>query len=57
MIMMEKEEKLFVESLEDLAKYPFDFDVNNLGPQEWYQISNLTKLSEKFIRQYRQKIN
>ena len=32
MIMMEKEEKLLVESLDDLAKYPFDFDVNNLGP-------------------------
>lgn len=47
--MMEKEEKLLVESLEDLAKYPFGFDVNNLRPQEWYQISKLTELSEKFI--------
>lgn len=55
--MMEKEEKLLVESLDDLAKYLFDFDVNNLGPQEWYQISKLTELSEKFIRQYYDKLD
>ncbi|AEO93639.1 gp380 [Bacillus phage G] len=49
--------KLLVYELEDLQEEPFGFEVENLTPRDWREISSYVELSEEFIRKYHDKLD